>query len=171
MHYTEFFRRLREEKKLTHGALAARASCHRNTVLNVERNRPVKFQTILDLMEAMGHSPDSKEVKRMALLWLEAVTGVSMDLDAARIEARQVAIEYGRTIEGDIGGLTRSIYEHALPVDQIRLLEMAVRQPEIMEILRQVRNLIALQGGRQGSREGDSRQKNNLRVAEEKDEP
>src|SRR3990172_7249498 len=55
MHYTQLFRQLREARELSIDALAGRAKCHRNTVINVEKGRGVKFDTLADLMAKMGY--------------------------------------------------------------------------------------------------------------------
>ena len=74
MHYTQLFRTLRESRGLSHEGLAKKAACHRNTVINVESGRPVKFKTVADLMAMMGYDRNSAELKSIALLWLESVS-------------------------------------------------------------------------------------------------
>src|SRR5581483_6746854 len=62
MNYTRQFRQLREAKNLSREQLAALAGCHRNTVINIETGRPVKFSTIADLLQKMGHARESPEM-------------------------------------------------------------------------------------------------------------
>jgi len=84
MHYAQFFRKLRELKGLSHEALAGLARCHRNTILNVEGRRPVKFKTLARLMGKMGYATNSAEMASLALLWLESVSGLDL-ADPARL--------------------------------------------------------------------------------------
>jgi len=46
MDYMQLFRSLREQRGLTLEQLAKLARLHRNTVVNIESGRPVKFKTI-----------------------------------------------------------------------------------------------------------------------------
>src|SRR5690606_41157894 len=87
MHYTQLFRNLREAKGLTLEALATRARCHRNTVINVESGRPVKFKTISRLVQKMGYAADSEDMKSVALLWLESASGIRFSQPAVAAQA------------------------------------------------------------------------------------
>jgi transcriptional regulator with XRE-family HTH domain len=79
MIYTDLFRQLREARGLSHETLAIKAGLHRNTVINVESGRPVKFRTIAKLMTAMGAS--RLDTKTMALMWVEAASGMDLTSD------------------------------------------------------------------------------------------
>lgn len=141
MHYTQLFRSLREAKGLTLEALAAKARCHRNTVINVESGRPVKFKTISRLVQKMGYPADSADLKGIALLWLEASSGI-------RFSQPAVSDEAAAAIKGHQSGMTRAAtelqtaaLEAHLTREQIDLLIFAVRQPEALAILGQIRGL------------------------------
>src|SRR5882672_5081871 len=97
MQYAQLFRKLREQKGLSHEALAKLARCHRNTILNVEGGRNVKFKTIAGLMGKMGYASDSPEMASLALLWLEAVSGLDLADPSTLGPARQKLAVYERT--------------------------------------------------------------------------
>lgn len=143
MHYTQFFRQLREEKKLGQEELAAQAGCHRNTVINVESDRPVKFSTIADLMRTLGYGPDSKELRQIALLWLEAVSGVRFTPEEASSTARKIRTEYRSAVAPEMKALSGAITRRGLKREQIRLLHMAAEHPEILEMLEALSELLA----------------------------
>ncbi len=140
--YREFFRSLRKARGFTHETLAERAGCHRNTVLNVERRRPVKFRTIVELMTAMGFPQESTEVRRMALLWLESVSGIGLTVDEIRAEAEGLQMEHRKTVRGAREELTAVLSEQKLSEKQIRLLAFAASNPEVIEILRHIREML-----------------------------
>ena len=94
MHYTQLFRKLREARGLTLEALAKLARRHRNTVINVESGRPVKFKTIAELMVKMGYGTKSAEMKAIALLWLEAVSGIPFSQPETEAGARKAVAGY-----------------------------------------------------------------------------
>lgn len=142
MHYTQLFRQLREIGHLSHEALARRAKCHRNTVINVERGRPVKFGTLADLMEKMGYAPESDEMRTLALLWLEAVSGISFSRPEILAAARKQAAAYGRGAQQAARQLAEAVIAAGLTADQIRLLVFAARQPEVLTIVEAVRDLV-----------------------------
>ncbi|MGA2444509.1 MAG: helix-turn-helix transcriptional regulator [Opitutaceae bacterium] len=142
MHYTQLFRQLREIRHLSHEALARRAKCHRNTVINVESGRPVKFGTLADLMEKMGYAPESDEMRTLALLWLEAVSGISFSRPEILAAARKQAAAYGRGAQQAARQLAEAVIAAGLTADQIRLLVFAARQPEVLAIVEAVRDLV-----------------------------
>jgi transcriptional regulator with XRE-family HTH domain len=143
MHYTQLFRSLREAKGLTIEELAKRARCHRNTVANVESGRPVKFKTLAELMARMGHGAGSPELKGIALLWFEAVSGLSLAKPETLAAARRVVGSHQSAILKAARLLEQSIAHSGLSADQIRLLSFAAGSREVLGILSQVRNLIA----------------------------
>ncbi len=161
MDYREFFRSLRKSRGFTHETLAEKAGCHRNTVLNVERKRPVKFRTVIELMTAMGFDRKSEEVRRMALLWLESVSGIGLTVEELRAEAKDIRFEYQQTVHRASDELNEALARRSLSEDQIRLLALAANNPEIIEIIRQIRefskNLDCVNGNSVagGSRETD----------------
>ncbi|MDD2763038.1 MAG: helix-turn-helix transcriptional regulator [Opitutaceae bacterium] len=142
MHYTQLFRQLREGRGFSYEALARRARCHRNTVINVERGRPVKFNTLADLMEKMGYSLESAEMRTLALLWLEAVSGMPFSKPEVAAAARKQATVYGRGAQQGAAQLAEAVMAADLTADQIRLLVFAARQPEVLAIIEAVRDLV-----------------------------
>jgi len=143
MNYTRHFRQLREAKNLSREQLAALAGCHRNTVINVETGRPVKFRTIAELLQKMGYSRESTETRGMALLWLEAVSGLKFSPADAQKTADQLRAVYRRSVRASQDELLASIQDQHLTREQIDLLVFAVRQPEVLEVLRAVRDFAA----------------------------
>ncbi len=158
MQYTALFRRLREQKGLTHDALARLARCHRNTVLNVEAGRRVRLQTVAHLMAKMGYASDSSEMATLALLWLEAVSGIDLADPATLGTARQKAATYSRSVNQAAAGLAETVRRAGLTEQQIRLLGFAARSPEVLAILDSIQSLVA-------AAPGDERV---LKVAEDK---
>jgi transcriptional regulator with XRE-family HTH domain len=141
MHYAQLFRKLREAKGLTLEALAQLARRHRNTVINVESGRPVKFKTIAELMVKMGYNPASGEMKAMALLWLESVSGIPFSQPETEAAARKALGGYRASARQAVRQLDDAIARAGLEVAQIELLTFAARTPGLLEVLRTVRAL------------------------------
>jgi len=141
MNYTQLFRNLRESKELTHDALARLAGCHRNTVINVESGRPVKFKTIAELMAKMGYGLHSPETKSMALLWLEGVSGINLTQEQSASEAHERIAQYRATEKEAVELLSETIMREHLTVQQIRTLYYAAQQPDAINILEGIRKL------------------------------
>jgi len=160
MHYTQLFRTLRETKGLSHEGLARKAACHRNTVINVEGGRPVKFKTISELMAVMGYDSNSTELKSIALLWLEAISGVNLSSESSTAEARQSIAHYRATEQQAAQRLADTVVANHLSVEQIHALLFASCRPEVITILESIRDLV-----------GDAKQtvadENVLQVADE----
>ncbi len=146
MNYTQLFRKLREEKKLTHDALAKLARCHRNTVVNLETGRPVKFRTIAELMGVMGYGQDSVELKSIALLWLESISGVEFSREDDNAEAKRRISLYRASEREAAQMLCDAALSMQLSVDQIRTLLFAAGKPEMIQILEQMRTVLAKAG-------------------------
>lgn len=142
MHYAALFRRLREQKGLTHEALARLARCHRNTIMNVEAGRPVRFATVARLMTRMGYASDSAEMTSLALLWLESVSGIDLADPSALGGARQKAAAYTRSIRQAAAQLADTVHKAGLNDRQIRVLEFAARTPEVLRIVESIRDLL-----------------------------
>jgi DNA-binding XRE family transcriptional regulator len=142
MNYTQLFRTLREAKSLTHDGLARLASCHRNTVINVESGRPVKFKTIAELMLKMGYDSGSSEMKSVALLWLESISGINLTHEQSTSEARQRIDEYRATEREAAQLLVDAVISSHLSVQQIRTLLFAASRPEIIAIVENVRQVV-----------------------------
>jgi transcriptional regulator with XRE-family HTH domain len=142
MQYTQLFRRLREQKGLSHEALAKLARCHRNTVLNVEGGRQVKFKTIARLMAKMGYPSDSPETAGLALLWLESVSGVNLADPAALGPVRQKLAGYDRSLGQASRQLLDAVRQARLDEHRIRLLAFAARRPEMLAIIESVQELL-----------------------------
>jgi transcriptional regulator with XRE-family HTH domain len=143
MHYTQLFRSLREAKGLTLEELAELAGCHRNTVTNVESGRPVKFKTIADLMEKMGYTAQSAELKSIGLLWLEAVSGIPFSQPRTETAALKSIAGYRRSLRDAARQLETEAVARSLSARQIDLLLYAARHPEMLTILENVRDLVA----------------------------
>lgn len=159
MQYTQLFRRLREEKGLSHEALAKLARCHRNTVINVERGRRVKFATLAGLVTKMGYPSDSPELASLALLWLESVSGLDLADPATLVQARQKVAAYGKSARQTSQQLVDAVRRAHLTERQIRLLIFAAQRPEALAILESVQDLLA---------GGGSRPETELRAAEDR---
>src|SRR5258708_18761830 len=129
MQYTQLFRRLREQKGLSHEALAKLARCHRNTVINVESGRQVKFKTIAGLMGKMGYATDSHEMASLALLWLESVSGVDLADPSTLGQVRQKLAAYARPAGHAPPRLVETVRRARLPRREIRLLVDAAHRP------------------------------------------
>jgi transcriptional regulator with XRE-family HTH domain len=143
MHYTQLFRTLREAKGLTLEGLAEQAGCHRNTVTNVESGRPVKFKTIAELMEKMGYTAQSTELKSIALLWLEAVSGIPFSQPRTEAAAVKAVASYRRSLRDAAHQLESEVISRSLSTHQVDLLLFAIRHPEVLSILENVRDLMA----------------------------
>ncbi len=142
MDYTQLFRRLREAKGLTLEGLAELAGCHRNTVTNVESGRPVKFKTIAELMEKMGYDAQSAELKSIALLWLESVSGIPFSQPRVEAAAFKSVNSYRRSLRDAAKQLEAEVVARGLPARQIDLLLYAIRHPEVLTIVENVRDLV-----------------------------
>jgi len=140
MEYTQHFRRLRESKQLTLEELAARAGCHRSTVINVESGRPVKFRTIAGLMETMGFAPDSDEMRAIALLWLEHVSGISFTGPALTAARKRIDTQRKKG-RRELDELEAAVLRGGLSPADIRLLAFAVQHPEVLEVVGHIRRL------------------------------
>ncbi len=142
MNYTQLFRALREAKGLTHDGLARLVGCHRNTVINVESGRPVKFRTIAELMQKMGYDGDSPEMKSIALLWLESISGINLTLDRNTAEARKKIAKYRATEKEAAQVLADTVVAEHLSVDQIRILLFAAGRPDVINVLEGIRDIV-----------------------------
>jgi transcriptional regulator with XRE-family HTH domain len=143
MHYTQLFRSLREAKGLTLEGLAELAGCHRNTVTNVESGRSVKFKTIAELMDKMGYTAESTELKSIALLWLEEVSGIPFSQSRTEASALKAVADYRRSLRDAARELEAEVVRRSLSAHQIDLLLYAIRHPEMLTILANVRDLVA----------------------------
>ncbi len=141
MNYTQLFRNIRESKGLTHDGLAKLVGCHRNTVINVESGRPVKFKTIAELMAKMGYNTNSPETKSIALLWLEAISGINLTQAESASEAHERIAQYRASEKEAVRLLGELIMREHLTVTQIRTLYYAVEKPEVISILENIRRL------------------------------
>ncbi len=141
MDYTQFFRELREAQGLTLEELATRARCHRNTVVNVESGRPVKFKTIAHLMAKMGYATRTPEVRAIALLWLDSVTGIPFSKPETIDAARQTVSSYREPSRRLTRLLENAIQESNLTAQQIGTLTFAAHNPELIDILANIEAL------------------------------
>jgi DNA-binding XRE family transcriptional regulator len=166
MHYTQLFRTLRETKGLTHEGLARKAACHRNTVINVESGRPVKFKTIAELMSVMGYGQESAELKSIALLWLESVSGVNLTSEQSTEEARRKIARYRATEQEAAQMLAETVIAEHLSVDQIRALLFASGRPEVITILESIRELVGVPEPHKSAARSAEEMEPHLEVAE-----
>lgn len=146
MHYTQLFRSLRESRGLTAEGLAELAGCHRNTVTNVESGRPVKFKTIAELMAKMGYSEESAELRSLGLLWLESVSGIPFSQPRTEKAAVNAVSAYRRSLKDSARRLEQEALKSGLPAARVDLLIFALRHPEMLSILENVRDLMATLG-------------------------
>lgn len=161
MHYTLFFRQLREQKGLTHETVARLARCHRNTVVNVEAGRPVRFETLARLATKMGYASDSAEMASLALLWLEAVSGLDLAEPSTLGQTRHKIATYSRSTNRAAAKLEETVRRAGLHEADIRLLTRVADRPELLSILRSICDLLPASA----DEEEDAPQ---LRVAEDR---
>ena len=147
MQHARLFRKLREEKGLSLDALARLARRHRNTIINLERGRPVKFATIARLMEKLGYPADSPEMASLALLWVESVSGVPLGAPDKLATARQVVGAYEHDARRQVQLLNDSIRRAGLDEREVRLLTFAARHPEVLRILASIHDLVVSGSG------------------------
>lgn len=143
VHYTQLFRSLREARGLTLEGLAELAGCHRNTITNLESGRPVKFKTIAELMGKMGYTEQSAEMKSIGLLWLESVSGIPFSQPRTEASALKAVAAYGKSRRDAARRLEAEALKSGLPPARIDLLVFALRHPEMLSILENVRDLMA----------------------------
>ena len=120
---------------------------HRNTILNVESGRPVKFKTIAELMVRMGYPANSPEMGGIALLWLESVTGIPLSQPDVEAAARKVIATYGTSARTAARRLHEAIHRSSLTPEQIDLLVYAASQPNVLNIVNLVRIQVKGQAG------------------------
>lgn len=141
MDYTQLFRKLREDNGLTLEQLSELARMHRNTVVNIEAGRPVKFKTIAALMAKMGYGASSPELKSMALLWLEAVSGIPFSRSEPQTAAKKLISSYRSSARQAVQRLEKEVLAANLDAQQIGHLIFAARNPELLSVLESVRDL------------------------------
>lgn len=136
MNYTQLFRSLREAKGMSLDMLAAAAGKHRNTVANVESGRPVKFVTVAELMKKMGHDSGSAEMKALALLWLESVSGIPFSRSDVETTARKSIALYRSNAKLAVRQLEEIALARELTADQICVLYRIADDPDLLSIIR-----------------------------------
>ena len=141
MDYTQLFRHLREAKGLTLEQVAGLARVHRNTIVNLESGRPVKFKTVARLMQKMGYPASSPELKSIALLWLESVSGIPFSRTDAELAARKTISTYRSGVRHAARQLEQAVTDASLTTEQIELLTFAARHPDVIAIVESVRDL------------------------------
>jgi transcriptional regulator with XRE-family HTH domain len=143
MDYTQLFRNLREARGLTLEQLAKLARLHRNTVVNIESGRPVKFKTIAGLMRQMGYAPTSPEMKSMAFLWLESVSGIPFSRPETERSVHKSITAYRSTSRHAAARLEDTVAKANLTPEQIQLLMFAATHPDLLAIVGNIRDLLA----------------------------
>jgi hypothetical protein len=111
-------------------------------VINVESGRPVKFRTVAELMEKMGYDAESSEMKSIALLWLESISGINLTLDRSTAEARKKIAKYRATEKEAAQMLADAVVADHLSVEQIQTLVFASSRPDVITILEGIRDLV-----------------------------
>jgi transcriptional regulator with XRE-family HTH domain len=142
MQYAQLFRRLREQKGLSHEALAKLARCHRNTVINAEGERGVRFKTLANLMGKMGYPSTSPEMASMALLWLESVSGIDLADPSSLNQTRQKLAVYDRSAGHALQLLSETVKKAKLSDREIRLLAYAAQHSEMLAIIESIQTLM-----------------------------
>lgn len=141
MRYTQYFRSLREAKGFSHEGLARKAGLHRNTVINIESGRSVRFGTIAKLIGAMGYDEKSPELSLMALLWVESVSGIRFATGGNLEKAKKKAAELFEPEQQAANFLAKAAVNHNLTLKQIKMLTEACIKPEVMAILENISNI------------------------------
>ena len=142
MQYTQLFRSLREAKGLSLEQLARLSRCHRNTVVNIESGRPVKLKTIAKLMQKMGYAAGSAEMRSVALLWLESISGLPFSRGETEQAARKSIATYRSGARQAAKQLEEAIVQAGLSQEQIGVLIYAVRQPRMLGLFEEFRDLV-----------------------------
>jgi transcriptional regulator with XRE-family HTH domain len=142
MQFAQLFRKLREQKGLSHEALAKLARCHRNTVLNVESGRQVKFKTIARMMDKMGYATNSPEMASLALLWVESISGLDLADPAKLGPARKKIATYSRSASQAAQQLMETVHRTKLGEREIRLLSFAAQHSELLAIIDSIQALV-----------------------------
>jgi DNA-binding XRE family transcriptional regulator len=142
MKYSTLFKRYRLEKKLSQGAAARKAGVNRSTVVNLESGRPVRFETVAQIMAAMGYGKESAEIKLLVLLWTEKATGVSFtSAEAASLvhDARRV---HGKEVAAAVSCLQNEIEANHLSTREVDLLIFAARHACVIDSLEAISRLV-----------------------------
>lgn len=138
MGYPEQFKAFREARGLSREALASLAKCHRNTVSNLESGRPVKFASVVRLMTQMGYSESSRETKLLALLWLEAVTGIRVTERESTTLLRDIMDKNADALRA----LEAEVRRRRLDRAKLEALWFAAKHDKILESLRAIQELV-----------------------------
>ncbi|HVU22622.1 MAG TPA: helix-turn-helix transcriptional regulator [Opitutus sp.] len=139
MDYTQLFRQLREAKGITLEELARQARVHRNTIFNLESGRSVKFKTVARLMRKLGYADSSPEMKSLALLWLEAVSGLPFSRTDAEVAARKTIVGYRAGVRKSTSTLSQVVTDANLTPAQIETLIFAAQHSDVLAIIENVR--------------------------------
>lgn len=117
--------------------LANKAGTSRSTVINAEdESKTVRFSTVALLMKALGFDKASNEMREVALLWLEAETGVRFEGMTDALIARHAIISGEQVRNSDLlDELSVAIAVNGLSPSHIQLLTWAVSRPPALEIL------------------------------------
>jgi hypothetical protein len=90
----------------------------------------------------MGYGQDSTELKSIALLWLESVSGVNLTSEQSTEDARNKIARYRATEQEAAQMLANTVIASHLSVDQIHTLLFASGRPEIISVLENIRDLV-----------------------------
>jgi hypothetical protein len=89
----------------------------------------------------MGYAKASAEMRSMALLWLEAASGIPFSQPEIEASARKAISGYRAATRPAVRQLEEAIALAGLDLDQIELLAFCVRHPGILAILQNLRSL------------------------------
>ena len=133
MTYTELFCQWRQQSGLSQDELARKAGCHRNTVINLEDGCVLRFNTLTNLVRAMGRT--EQEIHVIAMLWFEDMTGLSL------AHAGPAFREYEK-VSGPRKRLLETLNKSArkMTLTELKAITHASQRKEVLMILRSIHN-------------------------------
>ncbi len=126
----------------TRARLARESELNYTTLIKAESaERRVKFTTVAEIVRALGYPDDSVEMREVALLWLESVSGIRFGADDATQAIRHIVqreeVKNGTLLDA----LREEICRIGLTQTEIKLLTWAVSHQPAIEILSHARQL------------------------------
>jgi len=89
-----------------------------------------------------GYDAESSEMKSIALLWLESISGINLTLDRSTAEARKKIAKYRATEKEAAQMLADAVVAEHLSVEQIKTLLFASSRQDVITILEGIRDLV-----------------------------
>lgn len=140
MTYQSKLRELRADLKQDELALKAKLS--RATIVNAENeDERLRFSTIAQIVRALGYRDDSPEMRDIALLWLESVSGIHFGVDDASDAIQHLVDKEKFKNKELLATLATTIATAGLAPKEIALLTWAASRPPALEILEHARQL------------------------------